>query len=66
MKREETEHRAPRTQAERLAFISGYAQAVIDIHTHDLSFAQRLLLKMVGLEVEPPPRRRGGREHDKT
>lgn len=58
----EAEYRAPRTQAERLAFISGYAQAVMDVHNHDAAFAKRLLTRMVGLEIEPPPRRRKGRK----
>ncbi len=38
--------------------MSGYAQAVIDVHNHDLGFAKRILEKMIELEVEPPPKRR--------
>lgn len=49
---------APRTSDERLAYISGYAQAVLDIYRHDLPFARRMLGNMVGLEIEPPPKKR--------
>lgn len=44
-----------------MAFISGYMQALLDIHHHNMGFARRILLEMVGLEIEQPPRRKRGR-----
>ncbi len=52
----------PRTPDQRLAFIAGYMQAVMDVSGYGLGFARRVLTKMISLEVEPPPRRRRRRQ----